>query len=194
MPHFISIFSIVAYWTVTVLNGISLQAGQSFSLSTRTVEIPENGTVEHLVMRTSNIEISFQPPAGWKADINTNSGVIAWVSSDYATMLSLKIESEGSEKAPSLKPEDFRKLLLAERPTAKVREEFPCHAANASGIGFDVEQNTDAAPSNCSRIAYIPVQGGVAQITLSTSSAEFDRRQITFTRFLNSLRVVPARL
>lgn len=188
------ILSICAFYVIVLPGEVTLQAGQPFSLSTRTVEIPENGTVEHLVMRTSNIEISFQQPAGWKADINTNSGVIAWVSADYATMLSLKIKSEGSEKAPSLKPEDFRKLLLAERPTAKVREEFPCHAANASGIGFDVEQNTDAAPSNCSRIAYIPVQGGVAQITLSTSSAEFDRRQITFTRFLNSLRVVPARL
>ena len=189
-----SCFNTFLIHAMVLVGSVTLQAGQPFSLGTRTVEIPENGTVEHLVLRTSNIEISFQPPAGWKADINTNSGVIAWISADYGTMLRLKIETDGSDKTPPLKPEDLRQRLLVERPSGKLIEEFPCHTASASGIAFDLEQSAEATPSSSSRIAYVPVQGGVAQITLSAPSAEFSRRQIVLTQFLNSLRIAPARL
>lgn len=164
-------------------------SAEPFSMSTRTVEIPESGHVTYTVLRTANNEISFLPPQAWKAAIDAKAGTITWTSPDYRSMIRLRIQDDGTSQVPKLQPEELRQAVLQELTGAKITEEFPCYTAGGSGLAFDAEHVVKGDFPVASRLAFVPIPGGTAQFNLTSPRDQFSKKQMVLSRFLTSFRV-----
>ena len=164
-------------------------SAEPFSLGSRTAEIPESGKVTYTILHTEKNETSFLPPSGWKSDIDAKGGTITWTSPDYQSMLRLKISNHGDEQTPKLRPEELRQAVAAEFAEAKINEEFPCFTSGASGLALDCEHVAKGQFAMASRVALVPIPGGLAQFNLTSPKDQFVKRQIDFSRFLNSFRI-----
>ena len=162
---------------------------EPFSLGSRTSEIPESGKVTYTILHTERNETSFLPPAGWKSDVDAKGGTITWTSPDYQSMIRLKISHNGGDQTPKLRPEELREMVAQEISDAKINEEFPCFTSGASGLALDCEHVVKGQFVMSSRVALVPMTGGLAQFNLTSPKDQFVKRQIDFSRFLNSFRI-----
>ena len=168
---------------------VSVCSADLLSVGTRSEIIPENGTFIYMVAKTAQNEFTFLPPHGWKSVADTKAGTLTWTSPDYRSMVRLKISDANGDAVPAMKADELRQILAHELEDSKFIEELPCYTSGSRGIAFDSERVADGKFPVSSRIAFIPVAGGFAQITLTTPIAEFKSRQMDFSRFLNSFRV-----
>jgi len=162
---------------------------EPFTLSSRTTEIPESGQVTYTILRTEKNETAFLPPPGWKSEFDAKGGTITWTSPDYQSMIRLKISNNGSDQSPKLRPEELRETVGQEISGAKINEEFPCFTSGASGLAVDCEHTEKGQFTMASRVALVPIPGGLARFTLTSPKDQFTKRQIDFSRFLNSFRI-----
>jgi hypothetical protein len=172
-------------WTVQLCT----LSGEPFTLGSRTAEIPESGKVTYAILRTEKNETSFLPPSGWKSEIDAKGRTITWTSADYQTSIRLKISDSGSHQTPKLRAEELRETVAQDIPGAKINEEFPCFTSGASGLALDCEHVAKGQFAMASRMAHVPIPGGLAQFSLTSPKEQFTRRQIDLSRFLNSFRV-----
>jgi prepilin-type N-terminal cleavage/methylation domain-containing protein len=112
-----------------------------------------------------------------------------WTSPDYTSVLRLQIRFQGSGQSNQLRPEELRQVVLQELPAARITEEFSCPSGSAPGLAFDAERRMASEVSVLSRMAFLPVPGGRAEVLLSTPRERFAQRQAEFTGFLNSFQV-----
>ena len=164
-------------------------SAEPFSLGTRTVEIPEAGKVTYTVLSTVQNEIHFLPPQGWKTETDAKAGTLTWTSPDYRSMIRLKVKDDGGDQIPKLQAEELRATVLQELTGAKITEEFPCYTSGGSGLAFDCQRTLDGDYPVATRLAFVPTPGGVAQFNLTAPPEQFARRQMDFSRFLNSFHV-----
>jgi hypothetical protein len=164
-------------------------SGEPFTLGSRAAEIPESGKVTYAILRTEKNEASFLPPSGWKSEIDAKGRTITWTSADYQSSIRLKISDSGSDQTPKLRAEELRERVAQDIPGAKINEEFPCFTSGASGLALDCEHVAKGQFAMASRMALVPIPGGLAQFSLTSPKEQFTRRQIDFSRFLNSFRV-----
>jgi hypothetical protein len=172
-------------WTAQLCN----LSGEPFTLGSRTAEIPESGKVTYTILRTGKNEVSFLPPSGWKSEVDAKGGTITWTSTDYQSSIRLKITDGGGDQAPKLRAEDLRETVAQEISGAKINEEFPCFTSGASGLALDCEHVAKGQFAMASRVALVPIPGGLTQFNLTSPKDQFTKRQIDFTRFLNSFRI-----
>jgi hypothetical protein len=186
MPHR-AWFSLVLplMWTAQLCN----LSGEPFTLGSRTAEIPECGKVTYTILRTDKNETSFLPPPGWKSDVDAKGGTITWTSADYQSSIRLKISAGGDDQSPKLRPEELREMVAQEIANAKINEEFPCFTSGASGLALDCEHVVKQQFAMSSRVALVPIPGGRVQFNLTSPRDQFTKRQIDFSRFLNSFRI-----
>lgn len=159
------------------------------SIGTRNETIPENGTVTYTVVKTGQNDLSFLPPPGWKAEADAKANTLTWTSPDYLSMIRLKISEGEGDAIPKLNADELRQTISQELENSKITEEFPCYTSGSTGLAFDSERAVGDKFLVKSRIAFIPVPGGFARITLTAPREEFRTRQMDFSRFLNSFRI-----
>ena len=116
-------------------------------------------------------------------------GTITWTSPDYQSMIRLKVSNNGGDQSPKLRPEELRQTVAQEISEAKINEEFPCFTAGAAGLALDCEHVVKGQFVMASRVALVPIPGGLAQFNLTSPKDQFAKRQIDFSRFLNSFRI-----
>jgi hypothetical protein len=162
---------------------------EPFSVSSRTTEVPESGQVTYTIIRTEKNETSFLPPPGWKSEVDAKAGTITWTSPDYQSMIRLKITGSGGDQSPKPRPEELREVVAQEFASAKINEEFPCFTSGASGLALDCEHVVKNQFVMSSRVALVPIPGGLAQFTLTSPKDQFTKRQGDLSRFLNSFRI-----
>lgn len=165
-------------------------SADSLSIGTRNEIIPENGTVIYTVAKTGVNEFTFLPPPGWKLAVDAKANTLTWTSPDYRSMVRLKISDTDGDALPRINADELRQTVTQESESSKIIAETPCYTSGSSGIAFDSERTVDGKFQVNSRIAFIPVTGGIIQITLTTPKEEFKSRQMDLSRFLNSFRVV----
>jgi len=165
-------------------------SADSLSIGTRNEIIPENGTVIYTVAKTGVNEFTFLPPPGWKLAVDAKANTLTWTSPDYRSMVRLKISDTDGDALPRINADELRQTVNQESESSKIIAETPCYTSGSSGIAFDFERTVDGKFQVNSRIAFIPVTGGIIQITLTTPKEEFKSRQMDLSRFLNSFRVV----
>jgi len=160
-----------------------------FSIGAREESIPENGTVTYTVVKTDQNEFSFLPPPGWRAEVDKKRNTLTWTSPDYRSMVRLKISDTDGDTTPNLKLAELRQLISEQNEDSKIIEESPCYTSGLAGLAFDTERATEGKFVVNSRIAFIPVTGGYAQVVLTSPKEEFRTRQTDLSRYLNSFRV-----
>jgi hypothetical protein len=163
-------------------------SAEPFSISLRAVTIPESGEVTYNVIRTARHEFSFLPPSGWKAETDIKARTVTWTSTDYRSVIRLKISDDKGDQVAKLQTEQLRQMIATELPGAKITQEFPCYTSGASGQAFDSERTLNDQFPVTTRMAFVPVVGGFVQFNLTAPREQFTALQIDFGRFLNSFR------
>jgi hypothetical protein len=168
---------------------------EHFSMSTRTIEIPESGEVTNTVLRIETHEFTFLPPTQWKSIINDKAGVITWTSGDYRSVLrlSITVSTNRSGQPTQNRPEELKHVVLQELPAARIIEQFNCYTATGAAVAFDLERLLDDKHSTALRVVFLPFSGGYVQIRLTAAIEDFFDRQVDLTRFLNSFRIDPVK-
>ncbi len=162
-----------------------------FSVSTRTVEIPEVGPAVYTVLTTRRSEISFLPPRGCRTAIDPKSGTVSFTASDYSSRISLQVQESGGDATPVLNGEALRQTVLDELKEAKVKPQFPCYTSGGAGVAFDCDYTASDRIPGSARLAFVAIPGGIARFTLTSPQKQFAKRQIDFSQLLNSFRVEP---
>ena len=163
-------------------------SAESFSISLRTVTIPENGEVTYNVIRTARQEFSFLPPSGWRVETDSKARTVTWTSTDYRSVIRLKLSDENGDQVAKLQTEQLRQTIATELPGAKITQEFPCYTSGTSGVAFDSERTVNDRFPVITRVAFVPVVGGFVQFNLTAPREQFTATQVDFNRFLNSFR------
>lgn len=171
------------------LTGSILFAGPVFKIGTRNEVIPENGTATYTVLTTGKNEFNLLPPPRWRPEVDARSASLSWTSPDYLSMIQMQIKSSEGDDIPQLKADELRQILQSRHEKAKILEAFPCYSSGLSGLAFDCERAPDNGFLVCSRIAFLPVSGGIVELTLTAPKEQFIARQMDLMRLLNSLRV-----
>lgn len=167
----------------------TIHAETTFRLATRSEAIPENGTVSYTVLRTAENEFSFLPPSQWRQAVNQKASALSWTAPDYRTSIQMQLHGGSSNGIPKLKPEPLQQELLSRHKQAKILEEFPCYSSGSTGLAFDWERPGEGGFTIRSRSAFLPIAGGLVELTLTASKDQFENRQMDLMRFLNSLRI-----
>ncbi len=168
---------------------LSAVGTDSFSVSTRTVEIPEVGPAVYTVLTTRRSEISFLPPRGCRTAIDPKTGSVTFTSSDYSSMISLQVQEAGGDATPVLNGEALRQTVLEELKDAKVKPQFPCYTSGGSGVAFDCDYTASDRIAGSARLAFVAIPGGIARFTLTSPQKQFAKRQLDFSHLLNSFHV-----
>lgn len=166
-----------------------LIANPAFKIGSRNEPIPENGIATYTVVTTGKNEFTLLPPPRWKSEADAKSTSLSWTSPDYRSMIQMRIMASDSDAAPKLKADELRQTIRARHAKVKILEEFPCYTSGLSGLAFDCERPADGGFKLQSRVAFIPISGGTAELTLTAPHEQFTTRQMDFMRLLNSLRV-----
>jgi len=101
------------------------------------------------------------------------------------SIIRLKISDNSGDAIPKLKAAGLRQVRSQEQESSNIIGELPCYTSGSAGLAFDSEREVEGK----FRVAFIPVTGGFAQITLTTPNEEFRGRQMDLGRLLNSFRV-----
>jgi hypothetical protein len=104
-------------------------------------------------------------------------------------MIRLKVKDDAGEQIPKLQAEELRQSVLQELPGASIKAELPCYTSGGSGLAFDCEPALAGESPAATRLAFVPIPGGMAQFNLTSPSDQFAKKQIDLSRFLNSFRV-----
>jgi len=103
-------------------------------------------------------------------------------------VIRLKVSNNGGDQPPKLRPEELRETVAQEIFDAKIIEEFSCFTSGSSGLALDCDHVVKGQFAMSSRVALVPIPGGLAQFNLTSPKDQFVKRQIDFSRFLNSFR------
>ncbi len=168
---------------------VHLHGQATFQVGTRNEEIPENGVVAYTVVKTTRNEFSFLPPHQWRVETDAKAGTLSWTSPDYRSMIQLLLPKAGSDETPKLKAEELRGTITSQPAPATITGEFPCYTSGLSGLAFDAVRRVDGKIEVSTRTAFVPVSGGIVQITLTAPKEQFTARQMDLSRYLNSFKV-----
>jgi hypothetical protein len=185
-PHLCST-RLSAVLLLAVLGLGAVARGETFFLTTRSVEIPEAGRVTNSFLCSSRHELGFLPPRGWKETFDTNNLQLTWTSRDYASLLRLKISP--SWPMSEIKTSELRDAAQARHPKARMVEQFTSYTAGGRGVSFDMEETLEGKSKTWIRLAFVPYEAGLAEFTLVTPTDQFPKSQQTFSQFLNSFHV-----
>lgn len=167
----------------------TIQAETNFRLSTRNEAIPENGIVSYTVLRSEVNEFSFLPPPQWRQAIDQKASSISWTAPDYRTSIQMQLHNTTSNGIPKLQAESLRQELTSRHKQVKILEQFPCYSSGSAGLAFDWERPGEGGFTIRSRSAFLPIDGGLVELTLTASKEQFETRQMDLMRLLNSLRI-----
>jgi hypothetical protein len=164
-------------------------AAAELTLESRTVAIPENGSVSSLIVRTAQAEVSLIPPPNWRLAIDTNTTTLTWQTRDFRTMLRIRLAPRQGGGAPSNK-EVWRERVKLDFPDAGILDEAECYTSTHSGTGFELEQRKAQFPL-VTRLAFVPHDGGVLELQLTCPLDDDAQTRQQLTGIMNSLRITP---
>lgn len=194
-------FSIRWAWAVVSLGVVSISALASAGEQARqligpgpiqvrpeTVEIAELGTATNFIVQTASSQFRFQPPTGWRMELDSVKARIHWTSADYASALTMQVMADDNGATRAALREKAKGRLAAELPAANLINEFVCYTGGPSGLAFDVEQPAPGHDVTHGRVAFIPVEGAVVEWSLLAPSRDRARRELELGHLLNSFR------
>ena len=176
---------------LAALLGAVTARSQTFNLGTVAVAVPDGGMATHTLLRAPDQDFQFRAPPGWKLVIDTNASQFTWTSPDYSSALRLKLITNGPSFTMPPEPEPFRERIQQEWREVRFTDEFPCHAGGGNGMTFDFEHALSGKFRGATRAAFVPLQNGAAEITLTSPPSQFVERRNDLSSFLSSFEVRP---
>jgi len=171
----------------------SLQAAGQFRLFTRPLNIPERGIVTSYVLHTDEAEFRFLPPADWVVQENATTRTVVMMARNLTTSISFKIMEAGSEAGGRVGTNQWRNAISERYPGARILAEFPCYTGNGEGTAFDLERTAANKSKILTRLAFVPMHGGMIEFNLTTPVGKLDELHLVFGNLLTSFRVEPSR-
>jgi hypothetical protein len=163
----------------------------AFFLASRTVAIPENGTVVKTVLCTPGYEFAFLPPRNWRMTLQTNAIQLSWMHPDQVTEITLAIHRQDNPSDQQLPPAKLRQSLLSRYPESTLVNEFVCYTSSGSGQAFDLDYVLAERFRTSTRVARVPFKDGYIEFTLTSPANRFAPNQLELGLLLNSFAIAP---
>ena len=168
---------------------LSFQAAAADSPGLRLVPtrivIPERGALTGYILTTASNTVSFLPPERWKVEKKSKQVIIT--APDLSATLTLLVFDD-LRRTNGWDWAEVRREVCARVPGSRLIRETDCHASDAPGKAYDIEQIAANGSKLVRRTAIVPFQSGVAEITLTAVKSQFPDQTYVFGTFMSSLR------
>ncbi len=164
-------------------------AADSFQLLETYTKVPEAPPAKSFTLLTDDHQITFIPPDAAFVELHWESREVAIRYQDERCLIKLRLSTNN----PTLLSPDFsdhlRQLVQERYPGAAVGPAEVCHNSCSPGRYFDIQRPTALKTKLMTRLAFVPIKGGMLEVSLSASDAKFHVQQFAMSRLLNSFLV-----
>ena len=186
------LYALVVFIGLILLTaGANAAASGSFRYTTEAVEISERGPVTHSVIVADGFKFRFLAPPNWKVESNASEKSVTLTAPDLKAAIVIEIIPAKFELAAPPTGENFKRALLAKYPEAQITREGPAYTGAAQGFAFDFERLFGNQQKLASRFAFVPYDGGTAQIHLTSPPDDFTRYEFPIGSVWTSFQVKP---
>lgn len=162
---------------------------ERFELIKTYTKVPDSPPAKSFTLLTDKRQISFIPPQGSIVELHREKKEV-WMSfPDDRCLIKLQLSTNNPSCVSPDSCEQLRQLVQNRYPTAEVGPANVCFNSCSPGRSFDIQRPTTLKMKFITRLAFVPFQDGMLEISLSTSEAKFNNSQFGLTWVLNSLRV-----
>ena len=171
-----------------ILQTKNAPGAEEFRLVKRAVKIAERGEVIGYTLLVESNKFSFLPPLNWQVRGSPSEKQVVFLPRDLIASISLKVLPTQVATNAGLHPDQVRQLALDRYPDAKVRGQFTCVVNGGPGEAIDLERVGGNETLVLTRLAYLPVPGGLVEFNLTAPSRKFADYQFTFGNLLTTFR------
>jgi hypothetical protein len=163
-----------------------------FVHGTRTVELPELGTVTNWVLQTETATFAFMPPVRWTFEPQPGQPHLVWVAPDYSR-ITLTAQTEALKKLNPTNQVQLEQYLAGRLGEVKVRDRLRFHTGSESGQAFDLVSSGPGGDARRTRVGIARISGSTFEFTLTAEPAHFSAALPAFNGLLTSFHTVRLR-
>lgn len=175
-------FALAAFGAATVL-------GQAvFKVVPANEPTPEGGNVSVLLVQSGGQRFSLGNPRGYGAQVRTAEQSIVFTGRTGSSVITVQWSTNYPGGLP--KTAILRDTVAAKHPSASLVQTSPCSTQYGSGLLFDLFQPAGGNVTLRLREAYVSIDEGSVEFTLSCDLADYDNARLSFACVLNSFHSV----
>jgi hypothetical protein len=162
-----------------------------FDLQKTNVLLAESSPIEAYTLQTDEHDLTFIPPRDARVLMDPKKREVRFYYRDERCLIILR----HGDVNPALVSPDYwdklRSIVLERYPGAEVSEGSAClNSCGASGCGFTIRRKTGyGSLTVMTRLSFIPVEGGVLEVSMAAADHKFPAQLAAFRNFLNCLRL-----
>ena len=181
--------SVCALALVFLSAAAPLQAQQGkFQLLKTYVKIPEMQPQASFTLLTDDQQITFVPPRDSTVQMR-EIGEVQFTYKDDRCMMRLRLSTNNPALASPDSWEQLRAEVQARYTDAEVSAPSMFHSSCQPGCVFTIQQPTALGTKLITRLAFLPVRGGMLELSMSAAAPKFEAQQDFFNYFANSVTV-----
>jgi hypothetical protein len=159
-----------------------------FQLLKTYVRLPEMQPQASFTLLTDDQQITFIPPRDSVVQIR-EIGVVQFSYKDDRCVMKLRLSTNNPALASPDSWEQLRGEVQARYPDAEVSAPAMFHAGCQPGCVFMIQQPTPLQTKLVTRLAFVPFQGGMLEMSVSAAAPKFEDQQPFFNCFVASVTV-----
>ena len=180
-------------WTLhfcaLALLGAGTVLGQpAFKVRAGNQATPEGGNVRVLLMQAGGQYFSVQVPRGYGAQVRYSDQSITFTAGTGSSVITMRLSTNYPGSLPKM--EGLRDMVAASHPAASLVQTSPCGTGYGTGLLFELFQPTAGNVTLRIREAYLSIEEGSFQFTMSCDQADYDKARLSFAWLLNSFHSV----
>ncbi len=143
-----------------------------FQISTIHEAVPSLPPVLRVYVKVGTNQFAFLVPPGFRMNDSTQERV-SLVNEDYTCFLTLRLAGMLPPEGRELNPDTWKDRALATRPGAGVKADLSVVAGGLRGPAFDFEWMGRGSVFRSERVAFIPTESWVVELSLLANSDKF---------------------
>jgi hypothetical protein len=148
----------------------------------------EGGNVSVLLVQTGGQRFSLAIPRGYGTQVRSSDQSIVFTAGTGSSVITVQVSTNYPGSLP--KTEILRDTVAAKHPLASLVQTSPCPTQCGSGLLFDLFQPAGGNVTLRLRDAYVSIDEGSVEFTLSCDLADYDKARVSYAWLLNSFHSV----
>jgi hypothetical protein len=186
--RFIACFQIVGF---LLFAAPKASAQNEFKLKPHAIVMPEGGSINGFAIEFQTNRVIFRPPYEWQIRTEAAEKRVTMMPSDRTASLMMQFVPEATGKKPEIPIDKLREKVKVRFEGGKIFEEFVFHGGAGPAQSFDVDRGTNASNKVLSRIAFLPIEGFLVEITMTSLPKDFPTHLHSFANLMGSFTLEP---
>lgn len=187
IPRFLrsSLCVLTAYFCLSA----SLAAEERFQLFKSYTKIPDSPPAKSFTLLGYKHQITFMAPQDSVVQLEREKKEV-WIGyQDDRCLIKVQLSTNSPSLASTASSDQLHQLVQARYPEAEVGPAIFCYNSCSPGLFFDIQRPTAYKTKLITRIAFVPCQDGMLEVSLTASDAKFRSQLFALTGVLNSFLV-----